>query len=301
MEMGFVENNIEDWKKAGEITGKAIQYGKELIVVGANIREVLDRIEEYVYSFGADMAFPAQISVNQVAAHQCAEPDDDTVFKEGDLIKLDLGAEVTGAVGDSAVTVDLGGNEKLAEASREALKKALLMLKPGVRVCDIGKVIEETINSYGFNPVRNLTGHGVGINSIHEAPSIPNFDNNDTTELKDNQLIAIEPFATDGEGYVHERGSATIYMQVDQKSVRSQFARDLLRLIEKRKGLPFTTRWLTKEMPLLKVRLGLKELLKHGVVKEFPPLAEKSDGMVSQSEHTVIVRDEPIITTKISS
>ena len=238
------------------------------------------------------MAFPAQISCDAVAAHYCAAPDDETVFDK-QLASLDVGVHVNGCIGDTAVTVDLSEkNEKLVEASKNALNAAIRIIKPEITLAEIGKAIHSEITSMGFAPVVNLSGHGLEKYDIHTKPSIPNYDSGDKTGLVKNQIIAIEPFATTGKGRIEETTDAEIFALVNKKPVRNPFARDILREIDKYNALPFTTRWFTRKFPLFKVNNGLRELLQQNIIKHYPPLVEVAKGLVSQAEHTVLVTDD---------
>ena len=97
---------MEDWIKAGEIASKAREYGKELIKVGVSHLDVTEKIEAKILELGGGIAFPTQISINNLAAHYTALLGNDFDFKEGDVCKLDLGVHINGAIGDTAVTVD---------------------------------------------------------------------------------------------------------------------------------------------------------------------------------------------------
>ena len=288
---------MDKYIKAGKIASEAREYGKSLIRVGASLLDVSDKIEEKIIELGGKLAFPAQISLNDFAAHNCADPDDETTFKEGDICKLDIGVHIDGFVADTACTIDLGDNKELVQASAEALNNALDMIRPGVTLGEIGGVIHDSISKYDLTPITNLSGHGVGKFLIHGPPTIPNYNTNDNTQLEEDQVIAVEPFATNGAGMIYESDKANIFSLIEKKPVRSPITRDILKEIEKFNGLPFTTRWLTKKLPLFKVNFALRELLQAGAIRKYPPLPDRSHGLVSQAEHTVIVRDKPIITT----
>ena len=94
--------DLETWKKAANIAAEAREFGKSLIRPGANFLEVSRKIEEFIEKKGARPGFPVQLSVNSLAAHYTAHPEDTSVFKEGDLVKLDLGAHIEGYIGDTA-------------------------------------------------------------------------------------------------------------------------------------------------------------------------------------------------------
>ena len=190
-------------------------------------------------------------------------------------------------------------HSELVKASREALDEAIKLVKPGVEVRKIGEKIHEIITSYGFSPVRNLCGHGVGPYQIHTIPSLPNFDNGNTTKLEKDQVIAIEPFASTGAGLIYERGDPTVFELANKKPVRSMITRQVLKEIEGFKGLPFTLRWLTKKFGEPKVKFALREMRQMKMLREHPALLDKNHGLVSQAEHTMIVKDKVVITTKL--
>jgi len=290
---------LESYKKAGRIAQEALQHGKKLVKTGEKLLNVCNSVEEFILSKGAGIAFPAQISLNSIAAHYCPDMDDKSEFKDGDLVKLDVGVHVNGFVGDNALTVDLGDHKEIVQASKDALNAALKLVKPGVTLSELGSAIHEEIKKYELSPVKNLSGHGLGHFQIHTSPSIPNFDTGDTTQLEEGTAIAIEPFATNGAGSIYESSNATIFSQEDSKPVRSPFAREILRHVESYEGLPFAKRWLVKKFGPGKTAFALKELLKLEILKEHPPLPEKGKGLVSQAEHTIVVLDKPVITTQI--
>ena len=290
--------DLGDWEKAGRIASEALNHGKSLIKEGALLRDVCDEIEGKIIDLGGDIAFPAQISLNETAAHYCPDIDDETVFKD-QIVCLDVGAHVNGAIGDNALTVDLSGKyTDLVKASLDALNSAIKVLRPGITLGEIGKTIQEAIESYGYNPVRNLSGHGLGPYQIHTPPTIPNFDTKDNTELIEGQTIAIEPFATNGDGFIHEKGVATVFSMTGRKPVRSNMVRQVYAVVERFDELPFTSRWLKQEFSQGQVNFALKQFEQLEIMKKYPPLVEKTGGLVSQAEHSLIVRDKPVILTK---
>jgi len=291
--------DFDNIRKAGKIAAEALEYGKSLIKPGKSLLEVSELVEKKIEELGGKPAFPAQISMDSIAAHYCAEPDDKNIFDK-QVCSLDVGVHVDGFIGDTAGTVDLSGNFKdLVKASEEALKEAIKIVQIGTKVNQIGKVIQETISGFGFSPIKNLTGHGLSKFNIHDKPTIPNFDTGDETELEKGMIIAIEPFATDGAGMIYERDQGNIFSLIKKKPVRSQFAREALKIIETYNNLPFTTRWLAKKMSLPKVNFALRELLKNEIIRPYPPLSEKNKGIVSQAEHSLIIDDKVEVTTKL--
>ena len=261
-----------DFRKAGAISATALRYGRDMIKVGAKLIDVLDAVEAKIHELGGEIGFPAQMSFGEIAAHDCADPNDQRTIPKS-LIKIDVGVAVNGCVGDNAWTVDLTGKYgELCKASQEALRAAIETAKVGVEIGKVGKAIQETIEGYGYLPVHNLSGHGLSPYKVHCPPTMPNYNNKNPNKLQKGMVIAIEPFATDGEGEVYELERGNVFMMGPKRPVRSQTARELLKIIEGYKGLPFTTRWLTKLHPVAKVNLGLRELLMAGIIRAYPPL-----------------------------
>lgn len=291
------------FKKAGQIAGKARDYGASLIKEGKRVVDILDKVEDFILSQGAGIAFPAQISINTIAAHQCSAHDDPTVIKASDVVKLDVGAHINGFIGDTARTVNLDGSYKeLIAASKAALDKAITLMKPDMPVGEIGKAIQETIKDKGFVAVKNLSGHGLGQFQIHTSPHIPNIALDNSTVLQEGMTVASEPFATNGAGAIAEGGEPTVFSAIPNARLRSRtaFVKDVFAKIESYGGLPFASRWLVKEFGAGKVRFALKELERSGVIYSHPPLREIGKGVVAQSEHSFLIQDnKSIISTRV--
>ena len=286
--------------EAGKISATALKKGASLIKINAKLLDVTEAVEKIILDNGGEFTFPPQISLNEIAAHYCADPDDDIVFKKGDVAKIDVGAMIDGYIGDNAMTVDVGGEHKdLVDASREALNAAIEKVRPGVTLGELGRAIHDKIQSKGFAPVRNLSGHALEQFVYHAQPNIPNFDTGDDTELEEGMVIAIEPFASSGAGIIFESDRGNIFSQVAKRNVRNVISRQVLKEVEKFENMPFTTRWLIKKFPAVKVNFALRDLMQNGIIRSYPPLPDRDSGLISQAEHTMIVEDKPIITTKI--
>ena len=293
-------DEIEKYTQAGKIAAEALDYGKKLVKRGSLMVDVLDKIEQNVLDLGAGLAFPAQISCNHIAAHYCPEEDDKTAFSE-QLVCLDVGVHVDGFIGDTAATIDLSGKYgNLIKAAEDALSNAIKIIEVGTTLGEIGKTIQETIQKYGFAPVRNLSGHGLGKYEVHTKPSIPNFDNKDKTKIEKGMVFAVEPFASTGAGVVQDSGNATVFELTAKRPVRSPTTRQVLQEIESYNGLPFTTRWLTRKFGA-RAKLALREMGQLGMLYAHPPLADKDKGIISQAEHTILIDNEgkAIILTKM--
>lgn len=286
------EQTKKDFIEAGRISAEALEYGKSLIKKGNRLLDVTEKIEEKIFELGGKPAFPVQISCNEIAAHFCVTNDDKTLVFEDQLVSLDLGVHVNGAIGDNAYTIDLSGKwNDLVKAAQKALEEALKTAQVGTELRQIGKIIEDVIKSYGYNPVKNLSGHGLDVYNIHSNPQIPNFDNGDAFKLHEGMAFAIEPFSTNGAGRVTEKGHPTVFMLERKKPVRSPITREVLKEIESYHGVPFAERWLTKKFGA-KAGFALRELNQLNMIHSFPPLVESSNGIVAQAEHSVLIDDE---------
>ncbi len=287
---------LESHILAGKIAADAMKYAKDYVKPGIALIDIADRIESMIKE-KAELAFPVNLSLNNIAAHYTPYKGDPTCIKEDDVLKLDIGVHVNGWIADTAVTLTFNKKwDDIVKASREALDNALEIVKPGCLVSKISSVIEETIKGYGFNPVSNLTGHGLERYHLHANPQIPNIKTDSHHVLIEDEVIAIEPFATNGSGYVKETEPVLIFMLMENKAVRNPDARTILRYAEGMKGLPFAERWLP--ISTIKSRIAMRELRATGAIYDYAPLKEVSGGIVSQAEHSVIVQDPPIVLTR---
>ena len=293
--------NEKDWIKAGQIVAQVRDYAKTIIKDGTLLVDATELIEKKIYDLGGKTGFPPDLSINDVAAHYSCLTNESTVFKQGDLVKIDLGVHVKGAIADTAYTmcVDSNENKELIEASDKALQEAIKILRPGLRVVEIGKVVNEIIQSYNFEPIRNLSGHGIELFKIHTKPSIPNYDNRSNEVLTEDRVIAIEPFASTGVGLVSEGKLSEVYAIINKRPTRSPIVREVLKYIEEEfKTMPFAKRWIVKRFGPGKAQIALTTLEKENILYQYPILVEKSKGLVSQSEHSILIKDNPILLTK---
>lgn len=280
---------LECQRRAGRIGAECRQWAREHIRPGVTIRSILETVEAMIAERGAQPAFPAQSSRNHVAAHYCSSPTDEESYEQGDCVKVDVGVHVDGYIADSAVTVDLSTDGRwgaLIKASSDALAAAIASIEDGIRVGDIGQTIENTIVAAGFNPVRNLTGHGLGRWKVHTPPQIPNQAEGGSARLREGMIFAIEPFACTGEGYITERGKAEVFMMMRPPSRARGLNRDIMRAIDSWRGLPIARRYFS-EFDLADVDEVLSKLARQGALTRFPPLVEQDGVMVAQTEHTL--------------
>jgi methionyl aminopeptidase len=283
--------HLDKHRQAARIASECREWARENIKPGVRIRDVLETIEDKIRSHDAAPAFPAQSSRNSVAAHYCSSPDDETTYEVGDCVKVDIGVHVDGYVADTACSVDLSEDGRwgpLLKASSDALAAAIATVGDGVPVNDVGAVVEQTIMAAGFEPVRNLTGHGVARWKVHTPPQIPNYPDRSRGRIRAGQVIAIEPFASTGAGYITERGRAEVFMMVRPPRKAKGLDRGVLKAIEGWNGLPIARRYFADhDQDVLEDTIS--RLARQGSLMRYPPLVEEDGVMVAQTEHSIYV------------
>jgi methionyl aminopeptidase len=283
---------IKKYENAKKISDEILQFTKKLIKKDMKIIEIAELVESEIKKIGGNLAFPVNISINENAAHYTPDINDPTILKYRDLIKVDFGVHVDGYIWDRAFSIIIG-NEKndLIEASEKAVENAIKAIKPGIKVCEISEIIENTVNEFKLRPIYNLSGHGLERFTQHAEPSIPNCKNNIQDEIKEGQAIAIEVFTTNGIGLVKESSEVLIYKYEKERPLRLWEARKILEKAKKEfMGMPFAKRWLKDIASGVKLELALKQLVESGALKPYPVLKEESGGLVAQTEETVIVK-----------
>ena len=200
-------------------------------------------LDEYGYSimrsFGANPApkkdynFPGYtcISVNQEVCHGI--PSSQKILKEGDLVNIDVSAELNGYYGDNGGSFILGNDlqqlQPLVDASQEILHLAMAEIKDRVRISDVGGFIEREARKRGFQVIKNLCGHGIG-RKLHEAPrEIPCFrDRFNRERFRKNSVIALETFISTRARLVYETSDGWTMKTRDNKSFVAQHEHTLI-------------------------------------------------------------------------
>jgi methionyl aminopeptidase len=285
--------------EAGRIAKEARELGRDMLEPRTKFVAITNAVEAFIRDEGAHPAFPVNISVDAVAAHYTPSIDDDATLDGSEVVNIDVGVHVDGYIGDTAVTVDLSGDHgDLVDASADAVANALDIVEPGLNVGEIGAVIQETIeDEYGFKPIRNLSGHGVDQYVQHAGNTIPNIATDTGTTLERGEAVAIEPFATTGAGAVTDGKPGNIY-RLENDRVRGRMERKVLGQITNQfRSLPFAARWIDS-IPKPRVQTTVSKLVRKGNLHAYDVLKEEDDGRVSQKEHTVLVLDDPIVTTR---
>jgi methionyl aminopeptidase len=231
------ERDIQYLKAIGRVVAMALKKMMKEALPGITTAE-LDAIgSEFLKKEGATSApqamykFPGAtcISISPVIAHGIPG---DHVLKEGELINIDVSAELDGYFADTGasmvVSTHIPAYEKMLEATRSALAKAVHAAKAGELLNTIGKTIQQEASQHGFNVIYDLTGHGIG-RQLHEKPSsIYNFYKaDDRRVLNEGLVLAIEPFLTTGKGHVVEKKDGWSLQTID-KTVAAQFEHTII-------------------------------------------------------------------------
>ena len=279
----------ESLLRAGRISREVRERAVSLVKEGALLLDVAEEAEDLMRKRGAKPAFPTCISIDHIAAHYTPTHDDTTRFRHGNVVKLDLGAQLDGWIADTAVTVEVGTRNwtELVRASELALQTAIEAVHAGVSTRSIGEGIQRAIEAQGYRPVRNLTGHTIERYLLHAGKSVPNIAHGHDF-LDAGEVVAIEPFASSGAGQVDGRRTGNIYRVLKVKPQKAADASEFHgRIADEFKTLPFAERWahrIDSKAPAL-----LNGLLRSGAVMTYPALLDLGGGIVSQTEHTMIV------------
>ena len=304
---------IESYIESGKIASRIREDASKMIKEGSLAIDIVEYVESEILKSGAQIAFPCNLSINEVAAHYTSPAGDKTVIHAGDMVKLDLGAMIDGYIADTAVTIIADGNiderytqdeinlhEEIVEASAAGLEAAIATARAGVEISKIGAAVHEAISEYKLNPIFNLMGHSLEQNNLHAGISIPNYDNHDNYVLEEGQAVAIEPFATNGEGYINDAPGHYIFSYMANKPFRMKSTQRVLKYIQQsHRYVPFSGRWITDEFGERKGAIALKQLSDAMAVYPYAPLREKEGCFVSQKEHTLIIEKEGCTVTTI--
>ncbi|MGB8025222.1 MAG: type II methionyl aminopeptidase [Nitrososphaeraceae archaeon] len=284
---------LDCYQQAGKIAAEVRENARRKYYVGSTLYQICESIESEVRIRGAAPAFPVNVSLNDIAAHYTAEPNDQIVVNDDDVLKIDIGVHVQGYIADTAVTICYDPKyEALVKSAETALSEAVRIAKANAKASDIGKVIESSISKQGFKPIQNLSGHSLEQYTIHAGRSIPNiWTIGSSFNLVSNQAYAIEPFVTtkEGQGVVFEGAIRNIFSITSRKPTKDKEMDEFLEDIWNRfRTLPFALRWMLGKFDEKKAREFIEVLLKKRNIHAYPILVEGKGKIVAQAEHTLI-------------
>ncbi len=302
------DNQVEKYLKAGKAVIEAKKLARELTQPGISFLEIADKCEEKIYEEGCELAFPINMSLNEVAAHYSPPINDTTLVPQKGLLKVDLGAHFDGYIADSAITINIDEDPTLqiyVDAARESLNAAIDIFGPGVKLYELGEVISKVILSYGVKPVRNLGGHELKQYNLHAGPFIPNYkDKRHDQVLKPGDAYACEPFTTTGAGIVFNGNRAYIYRfkKKAKKNMPYEEISYMNKIDTETKKLPFSPRFLLKKqlIPEDKIERIVDSFVRKDILDYYPILIEHERALVAQEEHTIIIdkSGKTVVTTR---
>ncbi|HTE23072.1 type I methionyl aminopeptidase [Flavitalea sp.] len=220
------QTELAGMKAISEAVAVTLKQMREYARIGMTTKELDEYGRTILERFGAKSApkltygFPGWtcISVNNEIAHGI--PSTATVLKDGDLVNVDVSAELDGFWSDNGGSFvlgeDINNHNPLVEASKKILYKAIATVKPGMRIAELGKMIQGEAASHGYKVIKNLVGHGIG-RSLHEAPKeIPcYYDRFNTNRFRVNSVVAIETFISTGSSHAYDNGDGWTFVTRD--------------------------------------------------------------------------------------
>jgi len=288
------EDRWAKWREAGRVAREALNLARPMVKPGTKIIDIVDTVENYIREHSSGTSFPCNVALNNIAAHYTSPLNDETVIAKGDLVTVDAGSHVDGCIADTAFTIALNpDHEDLVKASEEATKVAIQMMRPGAKLNTIGALIEDTIKSAGFNPVRQLSGHQLREYELHSDKQVPCVSGKSEVLVEEGEVYAVETFASTGSGNVSDLPNPLIYQLLPIRvPVRFKGSKQFLGIARKEyKEFPFAERWLAERMKHATLKMAIKELKQNGALLSHHILAEEKGEFVSQAEHTIIITE----------
>ncbi|MEM2940804.1 MAG: type II methionyl aminopeptidase [Thermoproteota archaeon] len=294
------EEEKSKYLAAGKIAGRVKKESRRWVKPDETLFELSERIEELIRELGGLPAFPCNIGVNEIAAHFTPPPGFTGRIPTDGLVKIDFGVHIDGCIVDTAFTIPLSSRDReIVEVAENSLVKASEVLKPGVKINQVGGAIEGFVKSKGYKVIRNLTGHQIDRFNLHTGLSIPNLKTFSTDKFRKDMVVAIEPFVTlaDGAGEVGETNNIYIYRF---KHFPTDYKGEFNNLVRKIQGLfrtlPFCERWVLSQLGEVEkssLEKILKDASKHLIF--YPVLVERNRRKVAQAEDTFLILEDSVI------
>jgi methionyl aminopeptidase len=286
---------LDKYVESGRILAQVRGFVRTMPILDKPVLEVCEQVEAKILELGGRPAFPCNVGINEVAAHYTSPWNDTSSIPAGSLVKIDFGVELDGFATDTAIAISLNPvYDSMIVAAETALQEALAAVAPGRKLSDIGTVVEKCIHRYGFQPIRNLTGHKIERYNLHAGKSVPNVSGMENGKFEVGEIYAIEPFVTvrEADGAVRDGNSMYIYRFVRSKGTKSKEAGQLLEYIrDEYKTLPFASRWVFKSWREGDAQKSFGELTSERCIVGYPVLVEVSGKPIAQAEHTIVVTE----------
>jgi methionyl aminopeptidase len=288
------EDNWANWRRAGVVAREALDLARPMVIPGTKVLDIINTVEDYIREHASGTSFPCNVALNNIAAHYTSPLNDETVIEEGDLVTVDCGSHVDGCIADTAFTIALNpDHESLVKAAVDATNVAIQMMRPGAKLNTIGALIEDTIKSAGFEPIKQLSGHQLKEYELHADKQVPCVSGKSEVLVEEGEAYAIETFASTGSGNISDLPRPLIYQLLPMRvPVRFRGTKQFLGIARKEyKEFPFAKRWMAEKMSPASLEMAIKELEKNGALFGHHILAEEKGEFVSQHEHTIIITE----------
>ena len=288
------EDTWDKWRRAGVVAKEALDIARPMVKPGTKVIDIINATENYIRENSSGTSFPCNVALNNVAAHYTSPLNDETVIEEGDLVTVDVGSHVDGCIADTAFTIALNSDhEALVKAAVDATNVAIQMMRPGAKLNTIGALIEDTIQSAGFEPIKQLSGHQLKEYELHAEKQVPCVSGKSEVLVEEGETYAIETFASTGSGNITDLPRPLIYQLLPVRvPVRFKGTKQFLGIARKEyKEFPFAKRWIAERMSSASLEMAIRELEKNGALFGHNILAEEKGEFVAQHEHTIIVTE----------
>ena len=304
----YANSVLPDLREGAEIHRRVRMWAMENVIKpGVNLYEMCAQIEEAVRKLSGyepvvrGLAFPCGCSINNCAAHYSpVSPRDTRTLGKSDVMKIDFGVSINGAIIDSAFTVCFDPKfDPLLQAAKEATNVGIKMAGIDQRLDEIGDAIHEVFDAssididgkhYDIKPICNLSGHLMKNYTIHAGKTIPICRGGSKERMEEGELYACETFGSTGKGMVHNDDNLSHFMvSPHPQTPRTPQQRKLLKTLEENfSTLAFTQRFLDR-IGLKKYQINLKQLCDCHAVREYPSLSDTKNSYVAQFEHSFIL------------
>ncbi len=305
---------------------KIIQPGKSLLEIADTIENLILKKSNFeeVKPLERGLAFPCSLSVNEIVAHYTPNGvHDNYILKKNDIVKVDFGVHEQGTIIDSAFTAHFDEKyDEFIKISKDTTNYAVSLCGPDVVLGDIGKDIEEYIQSKEFTldgkvhnlkTIGELSGHNLDKYIIHNSKAVPNIAIHYPVRMNSGEFFAVEPFVTTGSGQINYNEPTELFM-INRKKISSNVNTTLnlcskltddelylyVALEERYKTLCFCLRWIKKDFTqnyniMRTYKKVLESLVKKEYVLSFPAIYDQKENLSSQFEHTIYIRDKGIL------
>lgn len=313
-----MEKTLSNACKAANIHKKVGSYIRSSIEPNMSLKKIASLIEDKIieetkydeeFPLERGIAFPTGLSMNNCAAHYTPNSSDpEILFTDKDILKIDYGVHFNGTIIDSAFTFTFNNDyNELIQISKDTIDYAISLCRPDACLGDIGKDIEEFIQSKEITingkvcplkTMRDLCGHSIKPYKIHGGKAVPNISIPYNKRMVAGEFYAIEPFITTGKGISILKTPVSHYMinNVSGYKLINNNEKTIYDFIIKNYyTLPFCEKWVQKNNEDINCKFFLDILTKNNILQSYPPIYDIEDSIISHFEHTLYIKENGII------